>query len=201
MVSHVNLHIKGKVGYIEEKNIREHLWINTASEGIMHWIMKLMVAAALGLLAMPTDAAAKIMIGAVEDVVIFPWGVTLAARIDTGAATSSLDVCEFKVVGKYVTFTLADRCGGHKIRRPLIHMKTIHTSEGSDQRPIIVLDMCLGSRLIKTHVTLNDRSKMEYPVLVGRRALRGKYIVDVSRKNLLPPNCPGIKSDFIPEIK
>jgi hypothetical protein len=195
------LHINGKFGYIEEKGVRERVWINTASEGIMHWIMKLMVVAALSLLAMPADAAEKIILGAVEDVVILPWGITVTARIDTGAATSSLDVCEYKVVGKQVTFTLADRCGGHKIRRQLLRMKTIHTSEGSDQRPIVMMDICLGSNLIKTHVTLNDRSKMEHPLLVGRRTLRGRYIVDVSRKNLLPPSCPGIKPDFVPEIK
>ncbi len=167
----------------------------------MHLIIKLTVVAVLCLFAMPIAAAEKKAIGAVEDIVIFPWGLTLAARIDTGAATSSLDVCDFKVVGKYVTFTLADRCGGHKIRRPLLGTKTIHTSDGSGQRPIVMMEICLGSTLIKTRVTLNDRSKMEYPVLIGRRTLRGKYIVDVSSKNLLPPTCPGVKPDFIPDLK
>jgi hypothetical protein len=134
----------------------------------------------------------KPTIGSVEDVIIMPFGVKLPARIDTGAYSSSLDVCEFKVEGKNVTFALAERCGGHKMRRPLLRMKTVRTSEGSDKRPVIMLDICIGSRMIKTHVTLNDRSKMEFPVLVGRRALAGKFLVDVSRKKILPPVCPGI---------
>jgi hypothetical protein len=168
--------------------------------GLVKQIFALLVIALI-MTSIPAEPSEKKTIGAVENVVILPWGVTLSARIDTGAATSSLDVCDFKVTGKYVTFTLADRCGGHKIRKPLVQMKTIHTSEGSDHRPIIMIDICLGSELIRTHVTLNDRSKMEHPVLVGRKTLRGKYIVDVSRKNILPPVCPGIKYDFAPETK
>ncbi len=32
------------------------------------------------------DAKGKIIIGSIEDVILFPWGVRLPARIDTGAA-------------------------------------------------------------------------------------------------------------------
>jgi hypothetical protein len=137
-------------------------------------------------------AEEKTIIGAAEEVVIMPVGMRLAARIDTGAYSSSLDVCDYKVEGKYVTFKLSERCGNHAMRRPLLKMKTVRTSKGSDKRPVILLDICIGSRIIKTRVTLNDRSKMEFPVLIGRRALAGKFVVDVSRKNLLPPVCPGI---------
>lgn len=36
------------------------------------------------------DAEEKIAIGLLEDMILLPWGVKLPARIDTGAATSSL---------------------------------------------------------------------------------------------------------------
>jgi hypothetical protein len=157
-------------------------------EKCVSWKTVLLVITFLGIasFAAGTD---KIQIGAIEDVVLMPWGVKLPARIDTGAATSSLDVCDYKVKNGYVTFSLADRCGGMKIRRPLITMKTVHTTEVSESRPIIIMDVCIGSKLIKTHFTLNDRSHLTYPVLIGRKTLRGKFIVDVSSKHILPPNC------------
>jgi hypothetical protein len=151
-----------------------------------------MIMAITCILSGSAEAEEKTIIGAAEEVVIMPVGVRLSARIDTGAYSSSLDVCDYKVEGKYVTFALSERCGNHKMRRPLLKMKTVRTSKGSDKRPVILLDICIGSRIIKTRVTLNDRSKMEFPVLIGRRALAGKFVVDVSRKNLLPPACPGI---------
>jgi hypothetical protein len=36
----------------------------------------------------------KITIGGIEEVILLPWGITVKARIDTGATLSSLDVCE-----------------------------------------------------------------------------------------------------------
>jgi hypothetical protein len=141
----------------------------------------------------PVSAADKAVIGAAEEIVIMPQGIRMSARVDTGAYSSSLDICDFKVEGKYVTFSLPDRCGGHKMRYRLQRIKKVRTSEGSDNRPVILLKICLGSEIIRTRVTLNDRSKMDYPFLLGRKALDGKFVVDVSRKNILPPACTGIK--------
>jgi hypothetical protein len=32
-------------------------------------------------------------------------------------------------------------------------------------------------------VTLNDRTDMEYPLLIGRNFLRGDFLVDVAKRN------------------
>jgi hypothetical protein len=135
-------------------------------------------------------AAEKITIGAVEEVMLLPWGVQFPARVDTGAGTSSIDVCEISVKGKMVHFTLADRCGGHRLILPLVEMRRIQTSEGSDERPVVEMELCIGSRRIRTHITLNDRSRLEFPFLVGRNILEGNFIVDVSRSRTAPPTCP-----------
>jgi hypothetical protein len=42
----------------------------------------------------------KTVIGAVEEVVLFPWGVKLPARIDTGTELSSLDVLDLTIKKK-----------------------------------------------------------------------------------------------------
>ncbi len=138
----------------------------------------------------PEHAAAEnLTIGAVEDVMLLPWGVQFPARVDTGAATSSIDVCEIAVKGKEVHFTLAGRCGGHRLILPLVEMRRIQTSEGSDERPVVEMELCIGSRRILAPVTLNDRSRLEFPFLVGRNILEGNFIVDVSRSKTIPPTC------------
>ncbi len=166
----------------------------------MKWASVLFYLVLLIMMSMPAEASEKLTIGAVEEIMLLPWGSRLPARIDTGATTSSLDVCDVKVEGKFVSFSLSDRCGGYKVRRPLLYWKDVRTTEGTERRPVVMMDICIGPKIIKTHVTLNDRSKMEYPFLVGRKTLRGKFIVDVSRKNILTPNCRGLKLDMKPDI-
>ena len=56
----------------------------------------------MGLSTEATWASEKVTIGAVENMTLLPWGVTIPVRIDTGAATSSLDVCDLIVRQKSV---------------------------------------------------------------------------------------------------
>jgi hypothetical protein len=145
------------------------------------------------LMASPTVGAEPMMtLGAVEDVILSRWKVKIPARIDTGAATSSLDVCELKRLSrKEVEFKLPDRCGGHKIRMPVIAWRTVKSTEGStERRPVVEMELCLGPKRLRTEVTLNDRSLMEFPLLIGRKTLEGNFVVDVSRSKTLPPTCP-----------
>ena len=50
------------------------------------------------------NAADRVTIGLVEEVILLPWGVKMPARIDTGAATSSLDVRDLTVKKKVAEF-------------------------------------------------------------------------------------------------
>jgi hypothetical protein len=120
-----------------------------------------------------------------------PYGALMPARIDTGAASSSLDVSHYRIEGKFVTFTLPDRCGGHIMRSRLVGMKTIRTADGKSRRPIVSIELCVGSEIIKTKVTLNNRERMTYPFLMGRRTLNNRFVVDVSAPHILPPVCRG----------
>jgi hypothetical protein len=42
--------------------------------------------------------------------------------------------------------------------------------------------MKMAKRKIKVLCNLSDRSQNEYPILIGRRTLSGKFIVDVTRR-------------------
>ena len=134
-----------------------------------------------------------IHIGAIEDVIILPWNVTIPARVDTGAATSALDARDIKVLPgkKEIEFRLPERCGGHLVRRRLRGWRMVTSSDGtSEERPVVEMEFRLGGRQFRTHVTLSDRSHMKFPMLLGRRTLNGRYVVDVTHTNLLSAECP-----------
>lgn len=60
--------------------------------------------------------------------------------------------------------------------------KKIKNSFGEmEERYIIKTVIVIGKKRIKSTLSLSDRESMRYPVLIGRRLLRGKFIVDVSK--------------------
>lgn len=136
------------------------------------------------------DSHQKVMIGEVEDVMLVPWAITLPARIDTGAAISSLDARNVSVRNNLADFTLGKEYGGLRLRLPVVDWVHIRTSVGTEKRPVVELGLCLGPKLMHTRATLTDRSKMTYPFLVGRSALNGSFMVDTSRSRAAEPACP-----------
>jgi hypothetical protein len=138
------------------------------------------------------DAEEKIIIGTIEEVVLLPWGVRLPARIDTGAAKTSLDARELTYEDDMVQFRLPQKYGGVHFRLPVIDWKHVRTPEGLERRPIVELEICLGSRRIRTEVNLADRSMVKYPLILGRNLLKEDYVVDVKRRRTAPPNCAKI---------
>ena len=137
----------------------------------------------------PASAGEKITIGGVEEVVLL--GISLPARIDTGAGLSSLGVCDFTVQGKMVEFSLPAKLGNLKLHLPLEGWRHIKTTDGpGKRRPVVELEFRLGSVPLRTQVTLKDQSHMRYPLLIGRNTLqKGSFIVDISRSYTLEPNC------------
>ncbi len=135
----------------------------------------------------------KITIGRAEEVILLPWGIKLPARVDTGAAKSSLGAPEMKVDGNRVEIRLRKEFGGMKLRFPIIEWGDYKTSQGSERRPVVEVVICLGTKRIRTKVNINDRSELKYPFLIGRDLLRGRFVVDVSRYMSLAPNCKGVR--------
>jgi hypothetical protein len=114
----------------------------------------------------------------------------IEAKIDTGAYTCALhchDISEKEIGGKKVLcFYLLDPSHEeyHKTEHVFFDFtrKKIKSSSGEyEERYIIKTIVRLGRRRIRTTISLTDRGHMRCPVLVGRKLLRGKFIVDVSR--------------------
>jgi hypothetical protein len=138
------------------------------------------------------SAEEKVTIGTVEEVILLPWRVKLPARIDTGAAKSSLDARELKVHEDRVEFRLPRKYGGRHLRLPIIEWRHVRTSDGLERRPVVELEICLGSNRIRTLVNLADRSMVKYPLILGRNFLKENFVVDVKRRRTSTPNCTDI---------
>lgn len=112
----------------------------------------------------------------------------LRAKIDTGAATSTLhasDIVPFERDGQpWVRFTahlgsLVQR--RHRQREaPLVDLKTIRSSTGHTQtRYVIRTNLVLGDRQWPVEFTLTCRKTMRYRVLLGAKALiAGQLVVN-----------------------
>jgi len=140
------------------------------------------------------SAGEKITIGEVEEVVLMPWGVRLPARIDTGAATSSLDARELNVKNNVAEFRLPKKYGSLQLRLPVIEWQKIRSADFRERRPVVEITFCMGPKLIRTQVTLNNRATVSYPLIIGRNVLKDKFVVDCVRSNCLSPSCPEVPS-------
>ena len=136
------------------------------------------------------ETGERITIGEVEDVILLPWRVKLPARIDTGAATSSLDARELKVKNNIAEFKLPKKHSELWLRLPVVEWQHIRSADSRERRPVVEITFCMGPKLIRTQVTLNDRSRVTYPLIIGRNVLKDNFVVDCMKSNCLPPECP-----------
>jgi outer membrane murein-binding lipoprotein Lpp len=152
---------------------------------------------------LPAD---KPVLGRVEWVGLPSLGTYLKARIDTGANLASISAAEitrFERDGaNWIRFKLGltdddvavDAVRERWIELPVVRNVRIVQASGNERRPVVRLPMTLGG--IEQHVefTVNDRSHLPYPVLLGRRFMMDIALVDVSRSYVHPrPEFPGGK--------
>lgn len=127
------------------------------------------------------------------------------ARVDTGATTSSLHVEEWKIedeaesmadnVGKTIRIRLKNhRDESQWITRKIVNISTIKTSERQEDRYIVRMTLRCNDVKKRVLVSLNDRSHMNYPALLGRNFLRDDFVVDVSLKKGRGEKNPGKKN-------
>ncbi|MGD2185781.1 MAG: RimK/LysX family protein [Desulfobacterales bacterium] len=138
------------------------------------------------------------VVGWVERVSIFPGNLKFKAKLDTGARNSSLNTVhieEFNREGaKWVRFDVTNWRGRtENFEAMVIRMAKIkqHGAK-SATRPVIRLGICLGNVYKEVEVNLEDRSKFNYQLLIGRSYLRDSFLVDASATFTVEPRCQGI---------
>ncbi|NGM90287.1 hypothetical protein G5B35_23600, partial [Parapusillimonas sp. SGNA-6] len=68
---------------------------------------------------------------------------------------------------------------------PIHRERVVKSSFGqTETRYIFITKIRLFDRLYDIKLSLRDRSSMSYPMLLGRNFINGKFLVDVSQKNL-----------------
>jgi hypothetical protein len=134
----------------------------------------------------------KKIIGRKERIHFASYGLkNLIAKIDTGAYSSSLH-CQIKgsyikegvEYVKFIPLVYKNRVkNASEIEAVVSKKKTVKSSSGhAEERFFIKLEVQMNGHAVTTEFSLTDRSSMRHTILLGRKFLKGKYIVDVSKK-------------------
>lgn len=122
----------------------------------------------------------------------------IKVKVDTGAATSALhaeDIFIFNEDGKKkVIFTIYPK-QGNKIKKvhaeaELIEMRHVRSSTGHvTERPVIRTMIKIGEEeAYEIDITLVNRDIMGFRMLLGRKALKKKFLVHPGKSFLLTTN-------------
>lgn len=140
----------------------------------------------------------KIIIGRLEKIDLPELSIyNIDAKIDTGAYTSSLHCHHISIEEikgkKWAKFHVLDpkhpEYEEKQYRYPVHKIKKVKSSNGQvEERVIIKLPVTFFGNKSNIQLSLTNRSEMKYPVLIGRRFLSGKYIVDVSQSYIFKSN-------------
>jgi len=140
----------------------------------------------------------KKIVGATARITEVSSGLTFAARIDTGAKTSSIHTEKWEIkdpapqpwdnVGKSIRFRIANEEGESEWIETTVASRVRMRSSVQDDgdyhgRYKVRLQLECNGVKKRVLVTLNDRSGMEYPLLIGRNFLRKDFLVDVDINN------------------
>lgn len=135
---------------------------------------------------------AKIIIGRSEKVDFPDFGLSgIDAKIDTGAYSTAIHAHKIwteEIDGKtFLNFELLDpqkeQYRKLTIRTANFYQKKVRSSNGKmEKRYMIKIKMTLGGKKRTTDLSLTNRGKMRFPVLVGRKFLKKGYLVDVSQE-------------------
>ena len=126
------------------------------------------------------------IIGEGEPIYFLPMKSPFAARIDTGATTSSLDCQDveyFERDGeKWVAFKLKNRKTGeeHVFEKKVERSFKVKRAGKDESRKAIKMDVKMGGEVFSAVFSIADRSNFDYQGLVGRNILTGRFLVDTS---------------------
>jgi hypothetical protein len=112
------------------------------------------------------------------------------ARVDTGAMTTSVHVEEWAIedessdmnenIGKKIRFRMKNHKGESQwLETRIEEIALVKTAKHQEERYKVLLNLQWNDMKKEVLVTLNDRSRMKYPMLLGRNFLEGDFVVDV----------------------
>jgi hypothetical protein len=133
----------------------------------------------------------KIIIGRSDIIDLPDFSVSnIKAKIDTGAYTSSIHCSTPEIIGKKrkkisfyilndnesaITRFMAEEFSERHIKNSFGHI---------EKRFIIKTKVLIFGREIETEFSLSNRENMKHPILLGRKFLKSRFVVDVTKFNL-----------------
>ncbi len=148
------------------------------------------------------EISGKQVLGLIEKIKLVPKEgeeIELAAKIDTGADTTSIDLELAKTLGYSDCFELFEAYqktglnkeeAEEKLKELKVLLKEkgladldatiIYSGSGTSLRPVVPLTFTLAGTTLKTKATVAVRQNLTYPMIVGRRDLK-KFLVDPAK--------------------
>lgn len=114
-------------------------------------------------------------------------------KIDSGAYTSSIHCSNIEEInlddGNYLKFTLLDPehsfYNNHKFKTKNYNKKVVKSSNGlSEKRFVIKTTILIFNQTFDIDLTLSERKEMKFPILLGRKFLNKKFVIDPAKKNI-----------------
>ncbi|TXD46509.1 ATP-dependent zinc protease [Polaribacter sp. IC073] len=114
-------------------------------------------------------------------------------KVDSGAYTSSIhcsNISEITVDGaSLIQFTLLDPehpfYNNKEFTSKNYASKIVKSSNGiSEKRFMIHTEIFIFNQTFPIYLTLSERKDMKFPILLGRKFLNKKFVIDTTMKNL-----------------
>lgn len=131
----------------------------------------------------------KVIIGRQEKVNLPELAlIGIGAKIDTGAFTSSMHCKNISTSTeknkRLVSFSVfdANKDAEQKVTCEVHDERIVKSSNGIKEKRITILTLLeMSGKSFAAEFTLTDRSEMRNQILIGRKALDGNFLVDVSK--------------------
>jgi hypothetical protein len=115
---------------------------------------------------------------------------TLKVKVDSGARTSALHATKIRYLENndgrtWVSFVVTAELSPRRsirVRAPLVEQRVVKSSMGhSSLRPVIRTNVKLGNEIWPIEITLVNRDPMGFRMLLGRQAVKSKFLVHPAR--------------------
>jgi alpha-L-glutamate ligase-like protein len=145
------------------------------------------------------ELSGKRVIGSIEKIKLIGKDgkeIEVEAKIDTGADSTSIDTELAKQLGFGDTLkTFGEKMAGRDVMQELTKSEReslfaeipgladtvpVKSSHGTSYRPMIRIECVIDTFTVPAKVSVIDRSRMEYMVIIGRKNLR-KFLIDVNK--------------------
>lgn len=139
----------------------------------------------------------KTTVGRSEYIDLPDWGIRdLLAKVDTGARTSALHVEDLRLLpGNRVAFRVilsrSKKSRTVDVEADIVKWAKVRSSSGHySTRCFVRTRAKLGDIEKEIELSLDSRDKMNYRMLLGRKALAKDFVVDVAKQHALrkPPH-------------